>query len=320
MNKRLLTNNKELQFSKDLPNLKEETIQKVSNDVIVRKLIPSFPTYLDQYLSGCAQMHIHIGWLDERPIGEFDLAKVGRQNKRDYCIILKKLVGGVQDAIISNRFSETTCGKAKSAVLSTTTNSNKLAVLISVFQAIDDSQRDDIGVNLLPEKTGVVRLHRYDDCFSFRVDTINIGVKAFSPVGIIDHEITTFVFGKDVFKDNWEASIISSLFGDTSDNDIIKCTSQVMYEITEHNGNHGIRLLSDMETPPDFIVAIRQPDANKLVRVAVCIPLGFLLDVYHVLLCPLVFEPPIFIHDVLQYPYGEESEKDTKNPKGVKVW
>ena len=312
MNKQLLTNNKEFQFLENFSYLEESNIHKGIEQVKHRRLIPLYSSYLDQYFSGNAEMHLHIGWFDKRPIGMANTAEVGRENKGDYCIIFKKLSVGVQGMTIRNGYGEATWNKTEGAVLSATADGNKLTVLICVFKAANISQTYQIDIDKVSK---LIRLQSYNDCPSLRVDVLDSGIKAFHPVGIIDHKITTLVFGEDVFKDDWEASVISSLFGDTSDNDIVECTSQVMYEITEHNGNHRIRLLSDTESAPDFILAVRQPDTSELVRIAVCVPSSFLLDVYHVLLCPLVFEPPIFIHDMLYYPYGEENGKETKDSK-----
>ena len=60
-----------------------------------------------------------------------------------------------------------------------------------------------------------------------------------------------------------------------------------------------------MEATPDFFLVIRQLDAGKTVRIAACVPHGFLIDVYPVLLSPLKLEPPV-IHDILYYPYEPE--------------
>lgn len=314
--KKSFTGNKKLQFFEDLPNLKEETIQKVSNDVMARRLIPSYPTYLDQYLSGCAQMHLHIGWLDNRTVRVTNPVEVRREIKRDYCIVLEKLGRRIKrNMIVTNRLREATQGKGKRTILPTAPNRDKLTVLVSIFESAEDAKTDNFcGYSKVGELIG---LYAYDECPSLRVDVLNSGIKAIPPLGIIDHEITTFVFGKDVFKDNWEASVVSSLFGDASDNNIVKCTSQVMYEVSEHNGNHRVRLLSDLKSPYDFILAIRQPNTSETVRIATCVPFGFSLDVYHVLLSPFILEPPI-VHDVLQYPYGEKNGKDTKDSKGAR--
>ncbi len=315
MDKKLITTDKELQFFKNSTDFKESNAHEVINQGIRRRLVPAYSGYLDQYLSGDAEMHLHIGWSDRRPIEKLNLPNVGRGDKRDYCIVLEKLSTNIQGAMVFNRLTETTHSKAKSAILSRTTNRNKLTVLISVFETTNLSETYRIDID---KASKLIRLQLYDDCSSLRVQSLGSGLKVFPQLGILDHELTIFVLGEDVLKNDWKTRMFSALFWDTGDNNIIKCTSQVMYEITEHNGNHRIRLLSDMEASPDFILSIRHPDRDGCVRLAACVPHGFFLDVYHVLLCPLVFEPPIFIHDVLQYPYGEESGKDTKDSKGAR--
>jgi hypothetical protein len=314
LNKKLGTTGPELQFFKNSTDFKESNTHEVINQGIRKRLVPTYSGYLDQYLSGDAEMHLHIGWADGRPIEKLNLPKVGRGDKRDYCIILKKVSPSRQGLFIPNRFSQTTHGKAKDTLLSPTAKGDKLTVLISVFETTNLSEAYRIDID---KTSKLIWLQLYDDCSSLRVQSLDSGLKVFPQTGILDHELTIFVFSEDVLKNDWKTRVFSALFWDTSDNDVIQCTSQVMYEITEHDGNHGVRLLSDTEATPDFILAIRSPDASETVRLAACIPPGFFLDAYHVLLRPLVFEPPIFIHDVLQYPYGEESGKDAKDSQGA---
>lgn len=290
------TGKKKLQLFKDFTDLKEEAIQETFNGVVARRLIPSYPTYLDQYLSGGAQMHLHIGWLDNRVIdGVTNPIEIRGEIKRDYCVVLEKLGSRVQPAVIRNRLGKTTQGERKRTFLTTAPNRDKLTVLISVFQSAEDAQTENIrGYSHVGELVG---LYAYDECPSLRMDVLNSGIKTIPPLGIVDHKITTFVFGKDVFEDNWEASVVSSLFGDASDNDIVKCTSQIMYEVSEHDGNHRVRLLSDLKSPYDSILAIRQLNTSEAVRIATCVPFGFSLDAYHMLLSPFILEPPI-VHDI----------------------
>ena len=314
MNKRLCTNNKELQPLENFPHIEECTVHDRIEQVGIGRLVPSYPSYLDQYLSAAGEMHLHVGWLDKRPIGMGNSIgrEIGREIIRDYCIVLEKLCSSGQDLMELNRL-EATHGKVEGKVLPTATNSNKLTVLISVFEATDDSQ--DVEMRIAPM---IVRLHIYDECPSLWMQPFDSGLKVLPQIGVIDHELSIAVSSEDIFKQDWEARTFSALFGDTGDNNIIKCTSQVMYEITEHDGNHGVRLLGDLEASPDFFLAIRQPDTSKTVRVAACVPHGFLIDVYHMLLSTLELEPPVIVHDVLYYPYGEEVGKETKDSKGAR--
>ena len=312
MNKRLCTNNKELQFLENFSHIGERHVHEGIEQVVVGGLVPFEPSYLDQYLDGASEMHIHIGWLDKRPIGMRNF--IGREVPRDYCIVLKKLRSSGQNLMELNRLSEATHGKVQGKLSSPTTKGSKLTVLISIFEATDNPQ--DVLTRFVPM---IVRLQSYDDCPSLRMQPFGCGLKVLPQLGIIDHELSTFVLSEDVLKQNWEARLSSALFWDTGDNNIIKRSSQVMYEITEHDGNHGVRLLGDMEATPDLFLAVRQPNAGKLVRVAFCVPHGFLIDVYHVLLSAPKLEPPVISHDMLYYPYGEENgREETKDSKGAR--
>lgn len=311
MNKRLGIANKEFQSLENAVHVKEGGRYDVINQHVIGRLIPSYPGYLDQYLSGSAEMHLHIGWLDKRPIGMANSIEIRMKNERDYCIIFEKLSTDAQPLVICNRFSETTYSKTKNTFLPATTNGNKLTVLVCVFEAVENSERI---IWRKPKNHRLIRLQRYDECFSSRMKPFGGGLKVIPQLGIIDHELSVLTLGEDVLIQDWETRVLPMLFGNTGNNDVIKCTSQVMYEITEHNSNHGIRLLSDMEASPDFILAVRQPNTSKTVRIAACVPHGFLIDVYHVLLSPLELEPPV-VHDMLYSNYGRQENEDTKNPE-----
>jgi hypothetical protein len=303
MNEELCATNKKLQFLKNASYFKHHTIHEGIEQEIIGRLIPSYLGHLDQYLSGAGELHLHIGISDKRPVGMGYPIKVNVI--RDYCVIFKKLLTCGQKFFQLNRHGKATHIKTNNKVLSSATEGDKLAVLISVSQTAEDSQSDDIGVNLLPKKTKVVRLQRYDECPSLRVQSFGGSLKILPQLGILDHELTIFVLSEDVLKQDGEARILSALFRDASDDNIIKCSSQVMYEIAEHDSNHGVRLLRDTETTPDLLLAVRQPDTSEIVRLAFCVPHGCLIDVLHVLFSPLNLEPPVF-HDMLYYPFVKE--------------
>ncbi len=282
----LSATDKKVQFRENSPHIGKCHIHDGIEQEIVRGLIPSYPSYLDQYLGGAGEMHLHVGWLDKRPIGMEN--SVGREVIWDYCIVLKKLLTSGQEPMPLKRFSEATHGKVNGKVLPATTDGNKLTVLISIFKATDDSQDVAMGIGSM-----MVRLKPYDECPSLRLQPFGGGLNAPPQLDILDHELSIFVLSEDVLKQDWETRLRSALFRDTGDNNIIKCTSQVVYEITEHDGNHGVRLLSNMESIPDFLLAIRQPNTCETVRIAACVPHGFLLDLYHVLLSTPKLEPPV---------------------------
>lgn len=314
MDKKLGTANKKLQSSENTFHFKHHTVHKSIEQEILGGLIPAEMSYLDQYLGGAGEMHLHIGWWDKRPIGIWNAVR--RECIGDYCIVLEKLCTCSQKPKQLEGLSEATHIKANGKILPAATNCNKLTMLISVFETADYSQGDATRVESNIANSEIVRLQLYDECPSLRMQPINGGFKGFPQLGIIDHKLSVFSLSEDVLKQDGETRMLAALFGDTGNNDIIKRTSQVMYEITEHGGDHRVRLLGDMEATPDFFLAIRQPDASKTVRIAACVPQGFLLDVYHVLLSTLDLEPPV-IH-VLNSKYEEGKDEETKDSTGTR--
>ena len=222
MNIPLRTNNKEFQSFENLSHLEECTAHEKVKQVGVRGLVPSYSAYLDQYLGGDGEMHLHVGWLDKRPIGmRHSIGRpIGGEVIRDYCIVVKNLRLSIQVTMVRDRLGETTCGKVNGAVFPTATKGNKSTMLISIFQAADKPQGDDIC-----ENPKIIRLQLYDECPSFRMQPLDGTFKPISSVGIIDHEVTINVLSEDVLKQDWEARTLSALFGDTGDNNIIKGTS-----------------------------------------------------------------------------------------------
>jgi len=295
MENKLVATNKKFQTIENGTNIKKGNRQDVIKQHVVGGFIPSFVGYLDRYFYGTAEMHLHIGWLDRRPIG---IMNTSRKFIRDYCIVLRNFCSCSQEFLAFNRLGKTTNNRINSKILPSTTNSEKLTVLVCVFETTEDTEGIVRGES---EIHRLIRLQRYDECPSLRMQTIEGMPNVFPQAVILDHELSVFTLSENILIQDWKTRMLSALSGNTSKDNIIECTSQVMYEITEHNGNHRVRLLSDMETKPDFIMAVRQPEADKLVRIAVCVPSGFLLDVYHVLLSTLKLEPPI-IHDMLYYP------------------
>ena len=110
-----------------------------------------------------------------------------------------------------------------------------------------------------------------------------------------------FVRGENVLISDREISALLALSRNRCDDDVIQCSAKVMYEVAEHEGYHGVRLLGETHTKADFSLGMRLPDTGELIRVAACVPPGFSIDVYHVLLGTLEFEPPIGSHREFQY-------------------
>ena len=125
-------------------------------------------------------------------------------------------------------------------------------MFISVFQATDDTQ--GIIINIRGE---LVRLYLYEECSSLWVQSLNCTLSSFSQIGIIDHELSIFILSEDVIKQNGETRIISAFLGDAGNDNIIKCSTKIVYEITEHDSNHWVRLLGDMKATLDLLMVIR---------------------------------------------------------------
>ena len=170
-------------------------------------------------------MHIHLGWFDKRTIG-MEKTTI-RESIRNYCIVLKKLSASPHEFMERDRFIETTNGKTSSKVTTATTDSDKLTMLIGVFEAVDDSQDVEMGVDPMS-----IRLQTYDECPSLRIQSFGCGFEVFPQLGVIDQGLSVSVLSEDVLKQDWETRFSSTLFGNTSDNDPIKCATQIMYAIT----------------------------------------------------------------------------------------
>ena len=80
-------------------------------------------------------------------------------------------------------------------------------------------------------------------------------LKILSPLGGIDHEITVFVPGPDVFGQDWETSTPLALSRDGGNDDIVQCAAKVMSKITEDSSDPGVRLLGNTHAVPDFLWA-----------------------------------------------------------------
>ena len=132
----------------------------------------------------------------------------------------------------------------------------------------------------------------------------------------MDHELSIGILHPNVYERDRKASIAPSMPGNTSHDDMIHRTAQVMYEVSQYDGNHRIRLLGDTNTVPDLVLLVRQPDTFEPVRLAASVALGSAIDVYHVLLCPLDFEPPR-VHEVY-LDYEREERSHTKDAEGIR--
>ena len=298
-----------LQKAQHSPDIADGVQHGQAEGEIGGRLIRSQLSYFDQYRGCSGELHVHFRWQDNRAVR---VDRLIRQFEADYCVVLSKLMdtktevtpvainGGIADSEI--------CGDASYP----TTDSNKLSMLISVFETTDDAK--DSSICLGPQ---VIRLQPYDQCQSFWRQPFDGSLKVLSPLGVIDHKISVTVRGEDILEQDWETSGISASPWNAGDDDVVQCTAKVMYEITEHDANHGIRLLGDTHAVCDVSLAIWEPDTSELIRMSACVPPGFSIDVYHVLLGTLDLQPPRVGHMVSSsHEYRER--KDSENAKGAR--
>lgn len=250
-------------------------------------LSPSHACDLEVYRSGAAELQIHFGWRG---------AIVGNL-PADYCAFSQKRVSGEPDILHSlSRW------KVNDRPSDSTANFGQGTVLVSIINPIDDAERPDMGL-----VSYVIGLRHYHECPSKRVNAPNGSLKVLPGLRILDHELAVFVPSEDVLIDNREArTLCAFLLGYAGDDDMIQRASEVVYKVSEHQGDNRIRLFSDMDTKADAFLAVRLSDANEPVRVAFCVPPDFCPDVYHVLLSTLNLEPPGVSHDISNFPLTAE--------------
>mgnify|MGYP001227249767 CR=1 FL=1 len=123
-------------------------------------------------------------------------------------------------------------------------------MLVSVFKAANNSKNRVVGIRPVVE-----RLQPFDQCPRFRVQPLDRRLKILSPLGGIDHEITVFVPGPDVFGRDWETSTPLALSRDGGNDDIVQSAAKVMCEITEDSSDPGVRWLGNTHAVPDFLWA-----------------------------------------------------------------
>lgn len=291
------------QVIEDMADFKKCHVHDTINQVKVGGLISAGSTYLDQYLYGASELHIHFGWMDKRE-------HLRGNDVAEHCIVLKKVLPCSQDVGQLNWSRKVGNTETSPEISPTTADGDNFTVLVSVFEATNDSQYGTMGIG-----SHIVRLQPYHECPSLWTQPLKAGFQVL-PFGVAEHEVSVCILSKDVLKKDWETRLIPMLSWGTSNNEPIKCTTQVMYEISQHDGNHRVRLLRNVEATPDCIIAIKEPDTVASVRMAFCVPHGFLIDVYHVLLCPLNLEIPA-IH-MLNSEYEEGKSEDAKNSKGTR--
>ena len=264
------------------PDLPDRTQHGAEEFKSIGRAVPAYSSDRDMYNWGTAVMHLHFGW------SRRSIRWPGGQSGGDYCAILRKT--SMTDAKVALGDELPPDVKIRSEVPNARTDDGKLSVLIRVVETIDDSEDSGIGPS-----SQLVRLHPYDECLYCRVHPLDGTPEVIPGFIVVDHELTTRVFSENVLINAGEASEVASILPeDTRIDNMIERTSQVMYEVTDHQGEHRIRLLGDSHSVPeaDVFVAVRLTDMDELVRVFFGVPANLTPDLYHVLLSPLDLEPP----------------------------
>ena len=158
----------------------------------------------------------------------------------------------------------------------------------------------------------MIGLRKFDDCERTLWQPFDGGCKLLPDLVVLDHELSIGVLGPDIGKLDWEVSAFPPRWFGTTDDDMVKCTSQVVYEVAEHDGNHGVRLRGDANANYDFTLSIGMSDGYRLIRLDARVAPGCVFDVYHVLLSTLDFQPPRLSHMLSLKHEGQEDAEDAK--------
>ena len=248
-------------------------------------LVPSQPSHLDMYDSGAAVLHIHFAWFGAA------IPPRGGQLPADYRVVLRKLIVG--EGMMRQFPGVASDRDIGNEIPHTATHGDKSTVLIRVIESADDAEYPAVGF-----RSSVIRLRLYNDCPSAWVQPTDGALEVFPHLGIVYHELAISVFRENVMEEDREAGAVALFSRYGCDDNVIECASEVVYEIPEDQSDPRVRLLRDSGSVANVIMAIRPPDADKLVRVAFGIPPGLGMDIYHVLLSPLDLEPPRVSHRV----------------------
>jgi len=246
--------------------------------------VPFYPGHLDVYRRGAANFHFHFGI---RQVGP------GKETQ-DFCVLVKKLVPG--DRV--GRVVATAACYSKHAAPEASSNRDNLTMLVRVFETAQDTKDVRAGVTL-------VRLRFYDDCEGDVVvpKPSNGVAEFFPPFSVWVTETPIRVSSEDVTVSNRETGILSVLWWGTRDDDVIECTAEVMYEVSQYHDKHRVRLLEDQFVAPSGLPSVALSlwlnDMDNLIRVAFGVEIGTTPEFYHVLLRPLELEPPRVKHRVI---------------------
>ena len=273
MNRRDLLKSLEDKF-----DLSEPSVQRLVQGVLGYVTLPPLSN-LNMYRRGAAVLHVHFGISFRAKCGVLEVEhsavsqKLPLSQGERLCLGLavnRDRAGGIYQAGGSG---------------------DKLTVLVKVFEATEDEQ----DVLVAPVGT-LVRLASLDECLSLGTEPLDSTEETFPSFRIALNEAPTFLPPGVSFLDGEPRAGLVSL-GDRADHDMIKCTSEVMYEVSQDDGNPRIRVFSKAKAvSPDALLALSILDADGLIGMAVSVAPCIALDVFHVLLRPLELEPPRISH------------------------
>lgn len=278
-----LSDGERLQLPEDKSNRAKRHSHEPIELELARRFVTPTISNLDRYRRGSAELHVHFGIRSEGH-GNLEL---------DFCAVSKKLIwpqpcGTAHDSL-------TRCGNDDHGLFQARADRNEFTMLISVLQATDDVQ--DVLVGTMRQ---LIRLRTYDECLGLQWKSSDGSQETFPSFRVTNDVSSLGIPGPQILRGDWEPSILALAARTSSGHDdMIECASQVVYEVAQHDGNHRIRLLNDVESVSlDVVIALWLPDGDGPVRVGASVPLGFTTDVYHVVLRPLELEPPGVGHDV----------------------
>ena len=295
-------NDERLQLSKDEPNRGQRSCHGSIEVELARWFVSLTMSNLDRYRCSSAELHLHFGIGGDRH----------RNLDLDFCAVSKELIWPqarrrAHNSLITGSDDDLRPFQAGA-------NCDEFTMLISVLQTADN--RQDTAVS---EMRQLIRLRTYDECLRLRWKAPDGSQETFPSFLITDDISFLGVPGPQVLRGDREPGILPFAAGTRSGYDhVIECASQVVYEVAQHDGDHWIRLLNDVQPVSlDVVIALWLPDGHSPIRVAIGVSPGFTADIYHVLLRPLDLEPPGVSH-VVHSSHEQEETSQAANLKGAR--
>lgn len=124
------------------------------------RLIRCNSSYFDEYLSRTGQLHGHFRWLNSRAIRH---GEISRHLDAYYCAVLSKFILKTEFCE-GSRGSDAPEGNHRGNTLDTAADSDKLSMLICIFETADDSEV--VAIRFAPQ---MIRMRPYDTFPSFRL-------------------------------------------------------------------------------------------------------------------------------------------------------